>query len=280
LKLFSVIGTILLLVTNPLFASSDLTQIVEGLKGSAVQGGMVWGTANPDHKLYLDGAEVKIGPNGNFVFGFGRDAGKQATLRLLSLDGTATDQLISVATRKFNIERVDGLPPKTVTPPKSWLARRKIENGRVRTARAENTNAVAWLGGFQKPAEGRFSGFYGSQRILNGKPRSPHYGLDIAAPSGQPIYAPAGGIIRLAAADFLLEGGIVIIDHGFGVSSTLFHMNSVDVKEGDAVVQGAKIGTIGSKGRASGPHVDWRINWGTVRLDPLLLIGKDETTKD
>ena len=145
----------------------------------------------------------------------------------------------------------------------------------VREARSFKTDDLAWLSGFIRPAEGRFSGFYGSQRILNGKPRSPHYGLDIAGPTGTPIIAPASGVVRLAVPDFLLEGGIVIIDHGFGVTSTLFHMNSVDVKKGQAVRQGEQIGTIGQTGRASGPHVDWRVNWGNVRLDPILLIKPD-----
>jgi len=245
------------------------------LQGTLAQGGMVWGQVEAGSEMMLDGTKVKVGPKGNFVFGFSRDAGANATLVTTGPDGNQTTQTIDIAQRSFDIERVDGLPPKTVTPPPEWLERRKVETGRVRSARAENTNDTLWLNGFHKPAEGRFSGFYGSQRILNGKPRSPHYGLDTAAPIGTPIYAPAGGRVRLAAPDFLLEGGIVIIDHGFGVTSTLFHMNSVDVQEGAVVASGDRIGTIGEKGRASGPHVDWRVNWGSVRLDPLLLIGSD-----
>lgn len=256
---------IALCLTTPAASAVDL-------KGSVAQGGMVWGKVPAGSEILLDGAPVKVGPKGNFVFGFGRDAGPEAKLTIIKRDGSRHEKLLQVAQREFDIERVEGLPPKTVTPPPEWRERRKVETGRVRSARAENTDATDWLLGFKKPAEGRFSGFYGSQRILNGKPRSPHYGLDIAAPVGEPIYAPAGGIVRLAAPDFLLEGGIVIIDHGFGVSSTLFHMNSVEVKEGAQVPAGALIGTIGAKGRASGPHVDWRINWGSVRLDPMLLI--------
>jgi murein DD-endopeptidase MepM/ murein hydrolase activator NlpD len=242
------------------------------LTGSIAQGGLVWGNVAPGSKMSLDGIAVKVGPEGNFIFGFAYNASENASLVIRSPDGSRTTTALKVTQRKFAVERVEGLPPKTVTPPPEWRDRRKIETGRVRKARAENTNDIQWLSGFQKPAEGRFSGFYGSQRILNGKPRSPHYGLDIAAPVGTPIYAPAGGTIRLAAPDFLLEGGIVIIDHGFGITSTLFHMNSVDVKEGEHIEQGQKIGTIGAKGRASGPHVDWRVNWQNVRLDPFLLI--------
>ena len=238
------------------------------LDGFLVQGGMVWGRTRPGTRMTLDGTPVKVGADGHFVFGFGRDAGPEARLALTYPDGRQTVRRLGVASRRFDIERIDGLPPKTVTPPPEWRERRKRETGRVISARAPVTDATDWADGFILPAEGRFSGFYGSQRILNGKPRSPHYGIDIANSTGTPIVAPAGGIVRLAAPDFLLEGGIVIIDHGFGVTSTLFHMNTVDVAEGDRVAKGERIGTIGATGRASGPHVDWRINWGRVRLDP------------
>ncbi len=241
--------------------------------GKFVQGGLIWGKVEAGSAMKLDGVSVKVGTEGHFVFGFSREAKNTSQLLVTYPDGREEEIILTIQPRKFNIERVNGLPPKTVTPPPEWSARRKIETGRVRSARAHNTDDLNWAWGFTKPAEGRFSGFYGSQRILNGEPRSPHYGLDIAAKVGTPIYAPAGGVVRLAASDFLLEGGIVIIDHGFGVTSTLFHMNSVDVKEGSRLVKGDLIGTIGDKGRASGPHVDWRLNWKSVRLDPGLLIG-------
>lgn len=249
--------------------------IAVDLDGALVQGGMVWGKVAPGTEMSLDGVPIKVGPGGEFVFGFGRDAGPEAQLVILRRNGSTEKRTLKIGKREFDIERVDGLPPKTVTPPPEWRERRKRENGRVREARSFLVDNMHWSRGFIKPAEGRFSGFYGSQRILNGKPRSPHYGLDIAGPTGTPVYAPAGGVIRLAVPDFLLEGGIVIIDHGFGVTSTLFHMHSVDVKEGAWVHQGDTIGTIGATGRASGPHVDWRVNWRSVRLDPMLLIKKD-----
>ncbi|TNE63899.1 MAG: M23 family metallopeptidase [Alphaproteobacteria bacterium] len=245
------------------------------LHGSLTQGGMAWGQVAPGAVVSLDGETVKVGPDGHFVIGFAREAVASHTLTVTRA-GKTESQTLTVAARDFDIERVNGLPPKTVTPPPEWAARRKTETARVARGRALNSDALDWLAGFVRPAEGRFSGFYGSQRILNGEPRSPHYGLDIAGPTGTPIVAPAGGVVTLAAPDFLLEGGIVIIDHGFGVTSTLFHMNTVDVKEGDRVEQGARIGTIGATGRASGPHVDWRINIGSLRLDPQLLLEKDD----
>ncbi|MFC3052806.1 M23 family metallopeptidase [Kordiimonas pumila] len=244
------------------------------LQGSVAQGGMVWGIAEQGAVILLDGNPVKVGPEGQFVFGFGRDAGPEARLIIISRAGKRTEKILKVEQRTFDIERVKGLPPKTVNPPPEWAAQRKVETGRVAKARAETTGDTFWTEGFIRPAKGRFSGFYGSQRILNGEPKNPHYGLDIAAKVGEPIYAPAGGTVRLADPGFLLEGGIVIIDHGYGVTSTLFHMNSVDVKEGETLHQGDPIGTIGATGRASGPHVDWRVNWGSVRLDPYLLLSE------
>ncbi len=268
MKLSVYLTLLLMLLTGPVFATPDL-------QGSATQGGMMWGNVAPDTKVYLDGEPLAVHQSGAFVFGFGRDAASSVELRFQYSNGQEETVSLEVKNRDFDIERVDGLPPKTVTPPPEWRERRAQENGRVRSARAVLMPEVLWWDGFLKPAEGRFSGFYGSQRILNGQPRSPHYGLDIAAATGTPVYAPAGGIVRLASPDFLLEGGIIIIDHGLGITSTLFHLDTVNVEEGERVERGSQIGTVGATGRATGPHVDWRVNWKNVRLDPLLLIEKD-----
>jgi len=242
------------------------------LNGDLTQGGMVIGTAEPGSKIWLDDAEIKVSTEGHFVFGFGRDQTGTLLLRMQTLAGDINEKTLTISPREYDIDYVNGLPPKTVTPPASWTARRKVETGRVRSGRSFKTDDMHWLSGFIKPAQGRISGVYGSQRVLNNKPRSPHYGLDIANDVGTDIVSPSAGVVRLAASDFLLEGGIVIIDHGHGVTSTLFHMNSVDVDEGQVVKQGEKIGTIGMTGRANGPHVDWRVNWKSVRLDPGLLV--------
>ncbi|MBO6506649.1 MAG: M23 family metallopeptidase [Kordiimonadaceae bacterium] len=258
-----------------LFFSSSLSA-APVLNGDATQGGMMWGTVSADTKIWLDDQPVAVHQSGVFVFGFGRDAAATMTLRFEYADGSGEEVSLQIADREFDIERVNGLPPKTVTPPPEWRDRRKVETGRVRSARSVQMPETLWIDGFLKPAEGRFSGFYGSQRILNGEPRSPHYGLDIAAVTGTPVYAPAGGVVRLSAPDFLLEGGIIIVDHGLGVTSTLFHLDTVTVEEGQRVQKGEPIGTIGATGRASGPHVDWRVNWKSVRLDPLLLLEEGE----
>jgi len=245
------------------------------LDGPMTQGGLMTGKITPGHALKLDGEPVKVASDGRFVIGFGRDAELEHRLVVLDSDGREiTRQTLRLADRDFDIERIDGLPEEEVTLPPAYYERREREIGMVRKARAPMSERMHWAHGFRWPARGRISGVYGSQRILNGKPRWPHYGVDVAAPEGTPVHAPAAGVVRLAENDFLLEGGIVIIDHGFGVSSTLMHLASVDVTVGHEVEAGQRIGAIGATGRATGAHVDWRINWRDQRVDPQLLVGE------
>ncbi len=264
--------TCVLLVLNLVFATPALAL---ELYGNFKQGGLVIGHDDPGIKAFLDDIPLKVGPNGRFVFGFGRAAGPVATLRIVYADGKVSEQTFNIEAQVYDIERIDGLPPKTVTIPEEEKIRREKETAMVRTAREGSSDELDWAEGFIFPAEGRISGVYGSQRILNGEPRWPHFGLDIAAPVGTPVKAPAGGMVRLAEEDFLLEGGIIIIDHGFGVTSTLMHLSLVDVTVGQRVERGDVIAGLGATGRTSGPHVDWRINWGSVRLDPALALDMD-----
>lgn len=245
----------------------------EPFQGQPIQGGLIVGRAAPDARVLLDGEPLKLAPDGRFVFGFGRDRTGTARIEIFHPDGTQQRYDLAIEERDYDIQRIDGLPPRTVTIPEAEQKRRAKERAQVAQARQPVTDALDWQGGFIWPAKGRISGVYGSQRILNGKPRWPHYGVDLAAPTGTPVVAPAGGLVRLADPDFLLEGGIVILDHGHGVTSTLFHLNSVEVAVGERVAQGQRIGTVGATGRATGPHLDWRINWKSVRLDPQLVAG-------
>lgn len=256
----------------PSFADDKAGGMLVQFQGPIEQGALIRGHVPTGSKLKLDDAEVKVSADGHFVVGFSRDHKTSSVYVVETPSGDIIAGALAIATRQYDIERVDGLPPKTVSPPPSWTERRKVENARVASGRSFLTEDEHWRDQFIKPASGRISGVYGSQRILNGKPRSPHYGLDIANKTGTEVVAPAAGIIRLSAPDFLFEGGIIIIDHGYGVTSTLFHLNSVEVKEGQSVEQGERIGSIGATGRASGPHVDWRLNWQKVRLDPALVL--------
>lgn len=242
------------------------------LKGDFAQGGLVIGQAAPNTKVEFNGTNLKVSADGYFVFGFHRDFEASASLKL-TRGKQQENQPLQIRKRDYQIERVDGLPPSKVNPVKpEVLARIRKEGALVAKARANTSSIEAFMQDFIWPAEGRLSGFYGSQRVLNGDPKRPHYGVDVAAPTGTPVIAPADGIVRLVHDDMFYSGGTLIVDHGFGVSSTFIHLNSIEVKQGQEVKQGDLVATIGATGRATGPHLDWRINWFKSRLDPQLLV--------
>jgi len=241
------------------------------LPSSIQQGQLVIGHAPVGSHIELNGKNLRIGEDGVFVFGVERDGPKQVTLDVSFPSGKKTAASISVIPRKYAIEKVDGLPKKTVTPDPETAARIEREQALVAQARQRDDAREDFLHGFLRPAEGRISGVYGSQRIDNGVAKSPHMGLDIAVPTGTPVKASADGIISFAASDLVLTGGTVLIDHGFGLSSSFLHLSRLDVKEGDRVKKGQVIGAAGATGRASGPHVHWGFNWFDMRLDPALL---------
>jgi murein DD-endopeptidase MepM/ murein hydrolase activator NlpD len=241
------------------------------LNGEMIQGAMIIGETAPGAMVRLDGKNVRIAPDGHFVFGFGRDFEGPATLAI-ALNGAERVERLDVGKREYKIQRIDGLPPKMVTPPAEVLDRIKREGALIAAARARDTPGGWFLADFIWPANGIISGVYGSQRILNGEPRRPHFGLDVAAPAGTPVFEVAGGMVALAEADLYFTGGTIMIDHGHGVTSVYMHLQSVEVSVGQTVAQGDRIGTIGSTGRATGPHLDWRMNWFSERLDPAFLV--------
>jgi murein DD-endopeptidase MepM/ murein hydrolase activator NlpD len=242
------------------------------LDGDFVQGGLVIGTTAPSSKVMLDGRVVRVAPDGQFLFGFTRDAAPDAVLEITAPDGSVDRRALKILPRAYDIQRIDGLPRKMVTPPADVLARIRREGAAIEAARMRDTPVAYFRSGFDWPARGRISGVYGSQRILNGKPRRPHYGIDIAGSVGTPVAAPADGIVRLAEPDLYYSGGTIILDHGHGLSSAFLHMSKVVVKPGDRVGRGDPLGAIGATGRATGPHLDWRINWFDRRLDAGLLV--------
>lgn len=246
------------------------------LQGEVVQGAMVVGKAAASARVWLNDSELQVGESGHFVFGIGRDDVGAVQLRVEYANGAQWQQEFAIAEREFNIQRVDGLPQRTVTPDPEVQALIRADNVRIGAARNVVSERLNFSERFIWPAAGRISGVYGSQRILNGNPSAPHWGLDIAAPTGTPVYAPAGGEVRLTAPEMVLSGGTIIIDHGHNIFSSFLHLHAIHVEEGQVVNTGDLIGEIGATGRATGPHLDWRMNWGGVRVDPQLLVPTPE----
>ena len=245
---------------------------LEIVKGKAIQGGLLIVKTEEGHEIMLDEKPLMVSKDGYAAFGFHRDDVEEITLRSLKNNEVLSTLTIEPEAREYKEQRINGLPKKMVTPPQQVLDRIKNDREIVGAARAYKTPIEAFLGAFEWPSYGIITGVYGSRRILNNQPRAPHYGIDIAAPKGTPVKAPQAGIIRMVE-DLYYTGWTIILDHGHGVSSTFLHLENTSVKIGEHVEKGDLIGTVGSTGRSTGPHLDWRVNWFGKRLDPALLVG-------
>jgi exodeoxyribonuclease VII large subunit len=244
------------------------------LDGTVTQGGLIEGQVDPGAGVTLDGKKLRVAPDGHFIFGFGRDAVAKAALDVAYADGTHAHRDLAVAPREWDIRRIDGLPEEQVSPDAKTMERIHREAAEINAALAADSNGLAFEHRLIWPVTGVISGIYGSQSVLNGEPRAPHYGVDIAAPAGTPVKAAAAGTVTLAERDLYFTGGTVIIDHGYGLSTTYVHLSKLEVKRGDKVTQGQVIGPLGATGRATGPNLHWGVNWYQVRLDPELVAGK------
>lgn len=243
------------------------------LDGKFVQGGVIVGKTEPDARVTIDGRSLKVRPDGRFLIGLGRDQGASAALVVTHADGRTDEVPLQIEQRDYAVERIDGLPEQMVTPDQAVLTRIAEEKARVEAARAIDSAEPRFDEGFVWPAIGPVSGVYGSQRILNGEPRAPHRGIDVAAPPGTPVGAMASGVVSLAEPDLYFTGGTVMIDHGHGLHSIYVHLRDVLVEVGQEMAQGAILGTVGSSGRATGPHLHWGIYWFDRAVDPALLVG-------
>ena len=239
---------------------------------SAPQGAMVLGKVPPGSRVEYAGRTLRTTGYGTVVFGIGRDEAGPVTVTVVRPDGSRSEASIAVSARDWPVQRVDGVPPKTVDPPPEIAERIRREQAQVVAARARDDDRADFAQRFAWPLQGRVSGRFGNQRIYNGKPGSPHSGMDIAAPTGTAVRAPAAGVVTFAAPDLYLTGGTVLLDHGFGNSSNDLHQSRIDVKVGDRIAQGQTIGAVGATGRATGPHLHWGMNWFDVRIDPLLVL--------
>jgi murein DD-endopeptidase MepM/ murein hydrolase activator NlpD len=238
------------------------------LDGDATQGGLIVGRTQPGDRVEVDGRVVRVSPGGDFLIGFGRDAPGEAQLVITHPDGKTEIRDIYIGTREYSVQRIEGLPQEKVTPPEEVLSRIREEGARVAAARSRDDSRTDFIDGFIWPLEGRVTGVYGSQRVLNGEPRRPHFGVDVAAPVGTPVVAPADAIVSFADPDLYFSGGTLIMDHGHGLSSTFIHLSKILVEEGQHVSQGDIVAEVGMTGRATGPHLDWRMNLFETRLDP------------
>ena len=254
---------IILLIATPLKAIE--------FKGKFLQGHYIIGLTDPSAQIIIDKKEVKVSKDGYFVFGIDRD--RKFDLIITKLKNGKKEKIVKqVLKRKYNIQRIDGLEESKVTPPESVYKRIKKENNKIGKARAINSDLPFFKNQFIMPVKGIISGVYGSQRILNGKPRWPHYGLDFAKDERTAIKAMISGTVTLAEPDLYYTGGTLIFDHGHGISTLYMHMHEIFVEKGQKGKQGDIIGTVGSTGRATGAHLDVRLNWFQTRLDPATVL--------
>lgn len=254
-----------------LVASSPLWAELE-LQGEPVQGALIVGHAPPGASVLMDGEPLQQSGSGHFLVGFARDDTDARRLEVVLSSGERIERLLTPADREFNIQRIDGLPPSKVTPDESVMARIRAEAAMTREARLRRDDRSDFADGFIWPVTGPITGVYGSQRILNGQPRNPHWGIDIAAPVGTPVHAPAAGIVTLTHDDMYFSGGTLLLDHGLGLNSAFLHLSEILVETGQQVEQGDVVALVGATGRVTGAHLDWRMNLGATRVDPQLLL--------
>ncbi|MGH8028014.1 MAG: M23 family metallopeptidase [Pseudoxanthomonas sp.] len=260
----------------PLFAAAQ--QGSPSLDGKTVfpanvsQGALVLGKVPAGSEVRYAGRTLRVSGYGTVVFGVGRDEAGPLEIEVKRPDGIREATLITVTRRDWPEEKVNGVPPKTVNPPPAIAERIKREQALVTAARARDDDRTDFAKPFVWPVQGRISGRFGNARVYNGQPGAGHSGMDIAAPAGTPVKAPAAGVVTFAAPDLYLTGGTLLLDHGFGVSSNFLHLSRIDVKIGDRVEQGQIIAAVGATGRATGPHLHWGMNWFDVRIDPLLVL--------
>ncbi|MBA1146299.1 M23 family metallopeptidase [Ectothiorhodospiraceae bacterium WFHF3C12] len=243
------------------------------LSGSLIQGGVVRGEVQPGSEVVFDGRKIRVSEQGRFVLGFDRDAPEKMRLEVTRPDGQTSVRALRVEQREYDIQRIDGLPPRKVTPNEADLKRIRQEGALIREARKRNDPRTDFATDWIWPVTGPISGVYGSQRILNGEPRRPHYGWDIAVPTGTPVKAPAPGVVTLVHDDMFFSGGTLLLDHGHGLTSAFLHLSRITVAEGERVEKGEKIAEVGATGRVTGAHLDWRMNWFNSRVDPRTLVG-------
>ncbi len=241
------------------------------LEGRFAQGGLVIGRVGPGAAVAVDGRSVRVSPEGLFLLGLGRDAKSRVEVRASLPDGSVLSRVIDVEQRVYQTQRIDGLPSRQVTPSPEDLERIRADGAAITGVRRRETGVAYFASGFAPPLRGAVTGVFGTRRILNGRPRAPHNGVDVAAPEGTPVGAAAAGVVALARRDMFYTGITVIIDHGHGLTSVYAHMSRLLVELGQKVVRGTPIGHVGMSGRVTGPHLHWGVTLFETHLDPEML---------
>lgn len=260
-----------ILVADTPYGEPKLTRDLD-CTGVMKQGGALMCRTSPNAIVTLGRSETQADEKGRVILGFDRDAPALAQVKITHADGGQTTHKLPIEAQEYSISRIDGLPPSQVsTFTDEQLKRIRSSTARKSVGFKSQIEDIYFQDGFVMPIEGRKSSPFGAQRILNGEAKRPHYGVDIAAPVGTPIYAPAGGVVSLADDDLYFEGAMVMIDHGQGLNSMYLHVSEIFVTPGQVVQAGDKIAAVGSKGRSTGPHLCWRLKWRKENLDPELL---------
>lgn len=269
----------LALVTASFAVLATTEPIAPQFTGRWLQGATLIGSVAPASKVRFGGRALSLAPDGRFVIGLAYDAPPAAELEVIDVDGTARRFEYAVQARVYDIQKIGGLPQAMVEPPPAVQTRIEDDQKLVADARRFDTPRDDFADMFRWPVAAPVTGVYGAGRVLNGLPRQPHFGIDLAAAQGVPVAAAAGGLVRLAHPDLYYTGGTIILDHGHGLTTTYLHLSKLNVNVGDAVKRGAVIGKVGKTGRATGPHLCFRSNWFEVRLDPSLLIEAEPAKK-
>ena len=254
------------------------SQAIE-FEGEFVQGGIVFGKVTQGQRVSYEGQQLPLSSSGQFVLGFDRDSAPTVTLKIKNLDGSSSEEQLNVKPRSYDIQRIEGIAREIMSPNEADLERIRGENVAIGRARRVISPREDFLQTFVWPLNGPIMGVFGSQRVYNGVPKRPHYGVDVAAPVGTRVRAPAAVSVRLAHDDMFYSGGTLVIDHGHGLNSSFLHLSKILVDVGDEVKQGQEIAEVGATGRVTGAHLDWRMNWRSQRVDPQQLVGSQPATK-
>ena len=282
IKLAKYISLIFIIFGNCNSFSSELKSSSQNIKfsinqaevisGSPIEGNLIIAKTKPENKVLFNNQKIQIDETGIFIFGFHRDEENSIKLVIINNENEQFETTINPIKRKYKIQRINGLKKSMVSPPKEVINKIKSDINKVKIARSASAEMGDFTKGFDWPVKGLITGVYGSQRILNGIPKSPHFGIDISVPSGTRVKAPASGTITLTE-NLYYSGYTVILNHGLNLNSTFLHLSEINVKVGDRINRGNLIGLSGNTGRSTGPHLDWRIDWNGKRLDAEMLAG-------